>query len=56
MNSNLKCKYVLIMLSKKNDVKNLILDRDLLINQLEMGGKQYQYDIGSFTTQMNDKN
>lgn len=45
-----------VQLEMKNDVKNLILDRDLLISKLEMGDKQYQHDVGSLTSQINDKN
>ncbi|CAD8186985.1 unnamed protein product [Paramecium octaurelia] len=40
----------------KNDVQNLILDRDLLLNKLELGDKQYNFDVQSLTQQLNDKN
>lgn len=50
MKINMKCKYKTVIDIHQNDVKNLILDRDLLINKFEISDKQYQYDIVSFTT------
>ncbi|KAM3128346.1 hypothetical protein pb186bvf_019536 [Paramecium bursaria] len=40
----------------QNNVQNLILDRDLLLNKLEIGDKQYNFDVQSLTAQLHDKN